>query len=113
MKLFRIAQAAAVLASLAGAQGALASDGTITFKGAVLTNSCEVDSNGHVPYARSLAPDFTVGLPSVGANMLTAPGQTAGWSPFAITLQHCSGSATLVRAHFEPGTFVEIGRAHV
>src|SRR3546814_6967346 len=40
--------------------------------------------------------------------MLTAPGQTAGWSPFAITLQHCSGSATLVRAHFEPGTFVDM-----
>src|SRR3546814_15779457 len=73
MKLFRIAQAAAVLASLAGAQGALASDGTITFKGAVLTNSCEVDSNGHVPYPPRLAPDFNVGLPSVRPNKLPAP----------------------------------------
>src|SRR3546814_11620439 len=93
MKLFRIAQAAAVLASLAGAQRALASDGTSTFKCAVLTNSCEVDSNGHVPYACSLAPVFTVGLPSVAANMLTPPGQTAVWSPFAITPRHCRGRA--------------------
>lgn len=108
MSFVRVIHFAAGIVLSTGATCAWAQSGAITFKGAVTANSCQVDINGHHPIARALSTHFTVDLPSVGANDLTASGQTAGWSPFAITLQQCGLSPTLVRTHFEPGTFVDL-----
>ncbi|MBO9357432.1 fimbrial protein [Bordetella petrii] len=96
------------IALAAGAPSAWAQSGTITFTGAVVASSCEVDSSGYAPIARNLSPRFTVDLPTIGIDALAARGQTAGWSPFVITLQHCGTSPSLVRTHFEPGTFVDL-----
>ena len=108
MKPCRLAYIVAGIAMLAGAFPAWAQSGTITFTGAVVANSCEVGSSGHAPVARSLSSNFTVDLPAVGIDALAAYGQTAGWSPFAITLRHCGNWPSLVRTHFEPGTFVDM-----
>src|SRR5690606_20489867 len=105
MTLSRVFHFVAGITLAAGAPSAWAQAGTITFTGAVIASSCEVDSSGYTPIARNLSPHFTVDLPTITTGDLTARGQTAGWSPFAITLQHCDTSPNLVRTHFEPGTF--------
>ncbi|GEM_PF-5043548 len=103
----RTACLVAGIAFLASTHAAWAQRGTITFTGAVVAESCEIDG-GHASMARSVSPDFTVALPSVGADALTTHGQTAGWSPFAITLHRCGNRPALVRTHFEPGPFVDM-----
>lgn len=108
MSFVRVIHLAVGVVLATGAAGVWAQTGAITFKGAVTASSCQVDIDGHRSKARALSPYFTVGLPSVGANDLTASGQTTGWSPFAITLQKCGQSPTLVRTHFEPGAFVDL-----
>jgi len=104
----RVLHFIAGIALSAGATHAWAQSGAITFTGAVEASSCEVDSNSYAPIARNLSPHFTVDLPPVSVGDLTSRGQTAGWSPFVITLQHCGTSPNLVRVHFEPGTFVDL-----
>jgi len=96
------------IALAAGAPSVWAQSGAIAFTGAVVASSCEVDSSGYAPIARNLSPRFTVDLPTISTGDLTTRGQTTGWSPFVITLQHCGTSPNLVRAHFEPGTFVDM-----
>nr|WP_236598980.1 fimbrial protein [Ramlibacter monticola] len=80
-------------------QQALASDGTITFNGEIVANTCVVNGgNGN----------FTVTLPKVGANSLAAIGATAGRTPFQIALSGCSWpDGTKVHSYFEAGTTVD------
>ncbi|RPE81581.1 fimbrial protein [Vulcaniibacterium tengchongense] len=87
----------ALLAGVAFSQ-AQAADGTITFNGEVTDTTCVIDGNG------TGATDFTVTLPTVATTALAAAGQTAGATPFNITVgsaaQPCAHSN--VKVHFEP-----------
>lgn len=72
-------------------QGAVAAD-TITFTGAVDSNTCTVDVGS------SASPKIT--LPTVGAGSLTAAGKTAGATPFSINIKGCSQTADDVAVRF-------------
>jgi len=99
MKLSRIASLLAGAGILAGAQVALASDGTITFNGEITASTCDIVNSG--------GPDFTVQLPTVSTSTLNADGTTAGWTQFDIELANCTGSLTDVSAYFESGSNVD------
>lgn len=71
-------------------QAAQASDGTITFSGKIITQTCTVSTG--------TAGSFTVTLPLVTADTasgnLQASGDTAGTTPFTISLTNCPQSPT-------------------
>lgn len=83
------------LASLAA--NVNAADGTIDFEGEVTAASCTINSG---------APDFSVVLPTVSSATLSAAGETAGRTPFTISLTDCV-DATEVSTYFEPGPTVD------
>lgn len=76
---------------------AFAADGTITFNGEVTAQTCSITTPG--------GADFTVNLPTVASSALSAAGQTAGRTGFAITLANCP--AGQVATYFEPGSTVD------
>lgn len=101
MKKLNIAYAAVALAMAFGQQ-AMAGDGTITFNGEVTDVTCDISANGSTANA-------TVELPTVAASALSGPDQTAGATPFDISLSGCKGTLTEaknVAVYFEPGTNV-------
>lgn len=91
MKKIILATSAVIL----GLSTANASDGTITITGNITDKTCSVDSK---------SKDLTVTLPTVSATSL-APGQTAGRTPFTISLTGCSEGN--VATYFEPGATVD------
>lgn len=107
MTTVRLLRYLTLLALTSAAPCGLAQSGTLLFQGTIAANSCAVHTHAHGAPVRSLSPTFTVDLPTVGTDALTTRGQTAGWSPFVIRIGQCGGFARLVRAHFEPGTFVD------
>jgi major type 1 subunit fimbrin (pilin) len=98
MKLSVISTLVAAVLGLAAA-GAHASDGTITFNGALTATTCTINGNG------TNAKDFTVTLPTVSTSNLTAAGQTAGSTGFNIALTACSP----VTATSKAAVFYEAG----
>lgn len=90
MKKFLTAGAALVGFGLSNL--ALAVDGTITFKGEVSSKTCTIQ-NAFVNQTVTLAPVSQSSL---------APGQNAGFKPFAIALSDCTQGAK-VKANFEVG----------
>ena len=89
--LIRQARIAATLAAIALATPGQASDGTITFTGAVTGNSCTVQVNG------AGTADATVALPVVDTSALddsSAAHDTAGGTFFDITVNGCEVSQT-------------------
>jgi len=83
------------------AASAMAVDGTITINGKVTDTTCSIAVNGG-------SEDATVTLPTVSANSLKAPGETAGATPFNISLTSCSGTALgTASTYYEPGTYVD------
>ncbi|AOI68794.1 fimbrial protein [Burkholderia ubonensis] len=90
----------ALFSALALPMAAHATDGTITFNGAIEAQTCTISVNGG-------DKDATVQLPTVSASTLAAKGQTAGATNFTIALSECSGKATQVRAFFEAGPNVD------
>jgi len=105
MKLSRIASLLAGVGILAGAQVALAGDGTINFTGTIQDSTCVVDlADPH---------NQTVALIPVNKNTFTGMGDTAGWQEFKILLKNCGNAHTTARANFESGTTVNgQGRLH-
>jgi major type 1 subunit fimbrin (pilin) len=107
----RAAAAAGIAAALAAPMSGLASDGTITFTGAVTGSSCTINVNG------TNAADATVALPTVDTAALTdvAPRSTAGGTFFYMTLSGCTGlddyglgaAPTNVQIYFEAGPNVD------
>ncbi|MDR5802230.1 fimbrial protein [Caballeronia sp. LZ001] len=91
------AMVAAALGLVASA--AFASDGTITFNGALTATTCTINGNG------TSSKDFTVTLPTVSTSTLTASGQTAGTTSYNIALTGCAP----VTATSEAGVFYEAG----
>jgi major type 1 subunit fimbrin (pilin) len=85
-------------------KAASASDGTITFSGAVTGTTCTIKVNGGSASA-------TVTLPTVQASDFSAAGTTTGFVPLTIALSGCSTSsgtaATEVRPYFEPASTLD------
>ncbi|HEI2772844.1 TPA: fimbrial protein [Escherichia coli] len=98
MKIKNIIALSAVL-SVAFFNSAMASDGTISFTGKVVAQTCKVTTgtNGN----------FTVTLPTVSQTALASANATTGLTPFSINLTGCtaggSGVPGNVKAFFEPG----------
>ncbi|MFV0601781.1 MAG: fimbrial protein [Brachymonas sp.] len=91
----------ATAAVLTFSNAANAADGTITINGEITDTTCSISVNGQ-------APDATLTLPTVSANTLNAAGETAGTTPFNITLTGCT-NATQKNAStwFESGATVD------
>ncbi|MBB1202741.1 type 1 fimbrial protein [Enterobacteriaceae bacterium 89] len=80
---------------------AFAVDGTITINGQITDTTCTISVDGG-------SNDATVTLPTVSASTLGASGQTAGATPFNISLSSCSGtSLNTASTYFEPGAYVD------
>ena len=78
-----------------------ASDGTITFSGAITGSTCTVKLNGG-------SASGTVTLPTVSTSALTSAGATAGSTQFEFDISGCTFSgATSVTAYFEAGANVD------
>lgn len=102
MNAFSIPRCIPALVMLALAGTAHASDGTITFSGAVTGSTCTVQLNGG-------SASGTVTLPTVSTSALTSAGSTAGSTPFTLDVSNCtfSGGLTAVTAYFEAGANVD------
>ncbi len=85
----------ALLALMGGAAHAF--DGTITVNGNITANTCSIQVNNGTT-------DGVVGLPTVSSSTLLQTGDTAGETPFTISLTGCTGG-TLNTA----STFFEFG----
>ncbi|CAD6555488.1 F17A fimbrial adhesin [Escherichia coli] len=81
----------------ASSSATLAYDGTITFNGKVVDQTCSVTTG---------SKNLTVTLPTVSSNSLTSNGEVAGLTPFTISLEGCTSPASAgaenVKAYFEP-----------
>lgn len=100
MKRKIIACAAILSATFAGA--AMAYDGTITFSGKIVTQTCTVNTNDK---------NLTVILPTVSTTTLKDQSATAGLTPFSIHLTGCTASqngAQNVKAYFEPSSNIDV-----
>lgn len=98
----KILSAIVLVGAAAASQVAAAADGTITFNGNVTAQSCTINGNG------SGAKDFSVTLPTVSSSMLATAGQTAGRTPFSISLTACTPATGSVHTYFEPGPTTDI-----
>ena len=86
-------------ALLSFTHNSFAADGTITFRGKIVDNSCTV---------QTASKSLTVQLPTVSANLLNGVGKTTGETPFEVTLENCKAANTntgqTVRLYFFGGT---------
>lgn len=98
MKKYIISTLAAVISLPAIAVAA--PDGTITFNGSVIGQTCEVSVNNG-------SKDGTVTLPTVVSSLLAQEGQVAGATSFSIALKDCTPKEGNVRAFFQTGTNVD------
>ena len=80
---------------------AYASDGTITFTGAITAATCTVKLNG------GSTASGVVTLPTVSNTVLASVGAVAGATSFAINLSSCTTGKT-VNTYFEAGTTVDL-----
>ncbi|MCL2657330.1 MAG: type 1 fimbrial protein [Betaproteobacteria bacterium] len=92
---------AAVGLSAVAAPAAHASDGTITFMGRLVDQTCTIKVNGVA------GPTQTVILPAVSINLLQAATNTAGQTGFTIGLEGCTVVSGLAHAFFESGPGVD------
>lgn len=87
-------------------QAARATDGTITFAGKIVANTCTIGSSSG-PTGTTGTASFTVTLPTVASGALgTTAGTVAGATPFSINLSACSTTTGSVKTYFEPGLSV-------
>lgn len=101
-KAFKLSTIACAFLVFVTSGAADASDGTITFSGAVTGSTCTVKLNGG-------SASGTVTLPTVSTSALASSGTTAGATPFTLDISGCSfsGSDTHVTAYFEAGSSVD------
>jgi major type 1 subunit fimbrin (pilin) len=106
MKLYRSGMIVAAALAAALPMTSHAADGTITFTGTIVSQTCTINGNG------SGSKDFAVALPTVSASALNGAGQKAGRTPFNIQLTACSGTGN-VHAYFEPGATTDAGTGNL
>jgi major type 1 subunit fimbrin (pilin) len=98
---------AAVFAGIAAvSQFASAADGTITFNGNITAQTCTINGGG-------AASNFAVTLPTVSSSSLAAAGQTAGRTPFTISLSNCTPNTGNVHTFFEAGPTTDSTTGHL
>ncbi|HGT8137349.1 TPA: fimbrial protein [Escherichia coli] len=100
MKIKVIALATFVSAVFAGS--AMAYDGTITFTGKVVAQTCTVNTDDK---------NLEVTLPTVATSSLKDNGATSGMTPFAIRLTGCAtdmAGSQNVKAYFEPSSNIDL-----
>jgi len=91
---------AVVLASTAlGAQVASASDGTITFNGALSASTCSINGGN---------PNLTVAMPNVSSTSFGSVGATSGRTAFALNLTGCTQTTGNVHAYFDTSALVNV-----
>ncbi len=102
-KLKLMMSAASLISALALPGLAQASDGTITFSGALVASTCTVVVNG------GGSATGTVTLPTVSTSVLAITGNTAGATLFTLNLSGCTAvtGKTTVNAFFESGAGVD------
>ncbi|RUL78239.1 fimbrial protein [Dyella choica] len=89
-----------IASTILAASSAMAADGTITFTGKVLDNSCTIAGGG------GGTANFAVNLPNVNKTALASAGAFAGATPFQIQLSNCE--STKVSTLFEMGPNVDV-----
>lgn len=100
-KVIRSTLALALNAGLIAMAGhASASDGTITFNGAIDASTCTISTG-------STSGSFTVPLTKVSNKTLNSTGNTAGDTAFSIKLTGCSDVVGSVSTNFEAGSAVD------
>jgi major type 1 subunit fimbrin (pilin) len=80
-------------AALVASHLAQASDGTITFTGALQSATCTITGGGNQ----------TVALPTLSTSSLSSTGSTAGDTSFSISVTGCTAGLTTASAYFESG----------
>ncbi|MGL1881452.1 uroepithelial cell adherence major pilin UcaA, partial [Proteus mirabilis] len=94
--------ALATILSAAFAGSSMAYDGTVTFTGKVVAQTCSVDTNDQ---------NLTVTLPTVSTTTLNTNAATAGLTPFTIHLTGCAvgmDGAQSVKTYFEPSSDIDV-----
>ncbi|CAB3785063.1 fimbrial protein [Pararobbsia alpina] len=79
---------------------AVASDGTISFTGSIDASTCTISTG--------TSGSFSVPLPTVTAQTLSAVGNTAGMTAFEIKLTGCSDTSGNVKTDFQAGSAVDM-----
>jgi major type 1 subunit fimbrin (pilin) len=85
---------AAMCMGVCAPRNAVASDGTITFVGAITSQTCTISGGGG-------PANFTVKLPTVSTSALRVATETAGRVPFSIMLTNCAQNSGNVSTYFE------------
>jgi len=88
--------AAMGLAASAAHAAPASNGGILTINGELTANTCDVSGNGQ-------GNNFTVTLPTVAANTLSAAGSTAGSTGFNIALTNCTPDSGNVHTFWEYG----------
>ncbi|AUU39854.1 TPA: uroepithelial cell adherence major pilin UcaA [Proteus mirabilis] len=94
--------ALATILSAAFASSSMAYDGTITFTGKVVAQTCSVNTNDK---------NLAVTLPTVSTTTLNENAATAGLTPFTIHLTGCAigmDGAQSVKTYFEPSSDIDV-----
>lgn len=104
-KMIKVGLLAAAIGAVSGS--AFASDGTITFNGKITDITCTVQVNGG-------SASSTVTLPTVSTTALKAINNTAGVTPFTVSLDGCqqnqtpyTGTTAKATVFFEPGASID------
>ncbi|HID7510739.1 TPA: fimbrial protein [Enterobacter hormaechei] len=104
-KMIKVGLLAAAIGAVSGS--AFASDGTITFNGKITDITCTVKVSGG-------AASNTVTLPTVSTTALKAINDTAGVTPFTVSLDGCqqnktayTGTTAKASVYFEPGATID------
>jgi major type 1 subunit fimbrin (pilin) len=102
-KLKLMMSASALILALTLPDAVLASDGTVTFNGALVASTCTVVVNG------GGSATGTVTLPTVATSLLATTGDTAGVTQFTLNLAGCGliTGLTTVNVFFESGAGVD------
>ncbi len=98
--------ALATILSAAFAGSSMAYDGTITFTGKVVAQTCSVNTNDK---------NLAVTLPTVSTTTLNEIAATAGLTPFTIHLTGCAvgmDGAQSVKTYFEPSSDIDVTTTH-
>lgn len=100
MRMKAITSSVMAFGLMASASAMAAGTGTVHFEGEITSSTCEVVTSDQ---------NKTVTLPTVSTNTLSADNDTAGLTPFTISLENCSVETDQgVSAYFEPGANVDL-----
>lgn len=102
MKKIKLLSALITAGIMVMSHNASAADGTITFSGQIVGQTCTINGNG------TNSSSFTVTLPTVSTSSLASAGQTAGRTAFKLDLTNCAASPAKVHAYFEPGPTTDL-----